>query len=71
MDETREKLAKHLADLEEQVLDQEARLPAHSVRPHQIQELERLEEERDQARAELEVYDQSQKKGGRGPAAGK
>ena len=63
MDETRDQLVQRLAELEEQVQDQEARLPAHSVRPHQIEELERLEEERDRARAELEEYDC--KKGGR------
>ncbi|MBW1989892.1 MAG: hypothetical protein JRI97_10150 [Deltaproteobacteria bacterium] len=46
---TREELEKRLKEREEAVAEQKARLPAHSIRPHQLLELERLEEERDEA----------------------
>ena len=34
-----------IQNLKEKLRDREAALPAHSVRPHQIQEIEELEEE--------------------------
>ncbi len=40
----REQLLKEIQVLKERLRDREAALPAHSVRPHQIQEIEELEE---------------------------
>ena len=40
----RERLLKELEELKARLRDREAALPAHSVRPHQIQEIEELEE---------------------------
>ncbi len=40
----REQLLKEIQELKERLRDREAALPAHSVRPHQIQEIEELEE---------------------------
>ncbi len=40
----REQLLKEIQELKERLRDREAALPAHSVRPHQIQEIEVLEE---------------------------
>ena len=40
----RQELLEVIQDLKEQLRDREAALPAHSVRPHQIQEIEELEE---------------------------
>ena len=40
----REQLLKKNQELKEKLRDREAALPAHSVRPHQIQEIETLEE---------------------------
>lgn len=42
--EKREQLAKKVQELKEKLRDREAALPAHSVRPHQILEIEELEE---------------------------
>jgi cell division protein FtsB len=56
MGETLEQLQQRLQDLEAQIEDQHARLPAHSVRPAMIQELEELEERRDALRAEIERF---------------
>ena len=39
----REQLLKEIQELKEKLRDREAALPAHSVRPHQIQEIEELE----------------------------
>ncbi len=41
----RERLLKEIEELKVKLHDREAALPAHSVRPHQIQEIEELEEE--------------------------
>jgi hypothetical protein len=41
----REQLLKDIEDLKAKLRDREAALPAHSVRPHQVQEIEELEEE--------------------------
>lgn len=43
-DANRERLLKEVQKLKEMLKDREAALPAHSVRPHQIQEIEALEE---------------------------
>lgn len=40
----RQELLEEIKNLEEKLRDREAALPAHSVRPHQIQEIEELEE---------------------------
>ena len=40
----RERLLKEIEELKAKLRDREAALPAHSVRPHQIQEIEELEE---------------------------
>ena len=40
----RQELLEVIQVLKEQLRDREAALPAHSVRPHQIQEIEELEE---------------------------
>lgn len=53
MNQRKEELEKKLSDIQERIRDQEARIPPHSVRPHQIQELENLEEERDRLLEEL------------------
>lgn len=37
-------LLEEIQNLKEKLRDREAALPAHSVRPHQIQEIEELEE---------------------------
>ncbi|MGB6376728.1 MAG: hypothetical protein WBF55_21205 [Syntrophobacteria bacterium] len=37
-------LLEEIQNLKEKLRDREAALPAHSVRPHQIQEIEKLEE---------------------------
>ncbi len=41
----REKIKKELEEKERLLQDLEASLPAHSIRPHQIQRIEELEEE--------------------------
>ena len=41
----REQLLKEIEDLKAKLGDRQAALPAHSVRPHQVQEIEELEEE--------------------------
>ncbi len=40
----RQELLEEIQNLKEKLRDREAALPAHSVRPHQIQEIEELEE---------------------------
>lgn len=47
------KLRDELAELRRRYREREASLPAHSVRPHQLIELEELEEEIDGKEAEL------------------
>ena len=39
-----QELFEEIQNLKEKLRDREAALPAHSVRPHQIQEIEELEE---------------------------
>lgn len=46
-----EERAVRIRELEEQIADMEARLPAHSVPPSMIQELEELEEELERLKA--------------------
>ena len=40
----RQELLEEIQNLKDKLLDREAALPPHSVRPHQIQEIEELEE---------------------------
>ena len=40
----REQLRKEIQALKEKLRDREAAIPPHSVRPHQLQEIEELEE---------------------------
>ena len=40
----REQLQKEIQELKERLRDRETALPPHSVKPHQIQEIEKLEE---------------------------
>ena len=40
----RERLLEDIEELKGKLLEREAALPAHSVRPHQVQEIEELEE---------------------------
>jgi len=42
--EKREQLRKEIQELKELLRDREDALPPHSMRPHQIQEIEELEE---------------------------
>jgi len=48
-----QELKNRLKALEEEIKEQEARIPAHSVRPDQLIELERLENERDTILSQL------------------
>ena len=50
----RQELLAKIETLKEKLGDREAALPAHSVRPHQIQEIEKLEEEIAEFEAKLE-----------------
>jgi hypothetical protein len=40
----RERLLKEIGELKEKLRDRQAALPAHSVRPYQLQEIEEIEE---------------------------
>jgi len=52
--DVKDKLEKEIRELEEQLKDREAALPAHSVRPHQLQIIEELEERIQQKKKDLE-----------------
>jgi phosphoribosylanthranilate isomerase len=52
----KEGLKVEILTLKEQLRDREAALPAHSIRPHQIQAIERLEEIIEQKEKELRFY---------------
>jgi archaellum component FlaC len=54
MENEKSKLEKEIKELEEQLKDREAALPAHSVRPHQLQVIEDLEEKIREKKRELE-----------------
>ncbi|MBW1981327.1 MAG: histidine kinase [Deltaproteobacteria bacterium] len=54
----RERLLQEVARVEALLQDRQAALPAHSVRPHQIQEVEELEEELSSLKKELEKLSQ-------------
>jgi chromosome segregation ATPase len=41
----RQELLEMIEELKAKLRDREAALPAHSIRPHQVQEIEELEEE--------------------------
>jgi len=50
-----ENLEKKLREVEEKLADAEGRLPAHSIRPWQMEALFELEEERDTLVAEIQA----------------
>jgi len=50
-----ENLEKKLMEVEEKLEDAEGRLPAHSIRPWQMEALFELEEERDTLVAEIQA----------------
>jgi len=50
-----ESLEKRLREVEERLADAEGRLPAHTIRPWQMEALFELEEERDTLVAEIET----------------
>ena len=50
---TRQELETELEKIEERLADAEGRMPAHSVRPHQMAALLELEEARDALLAEI------------------
>lgn len=52
---TREQLQALIAELESRLVDLQRRLPAHSVPPAMIAELDKLDEELAQARARLKA----------------
>jgi len=52
--DAKDKLEKEINELEERLKDREAALPAHSVRPHQLQIIEDLEEKILEKKKELE-----------------
>jgi septum formation inhibitor MinC len=49
-----EKLESEIKRIEDRIKEKKASLPAHSVKPEMIQELEDLEEELEKSRKELE-----------------
>jgi hypothetical protein len=49
----RERLEQEIRELEDQLKDREAALPAHSVRPNQLQIIEELEEKIEEKKKEL------------------
>ncbi|CAD7849527.1 MAG: hypothetical protein [Olavius algarvensis Delta 4 endosymbiont] len=55
-----ENLEKRLRQVEEKLEDAEGRLPAHSIRPWQMEALFELEEERDTLVAEIQTLRKNQ-----------
>ena len=55
-----ESLEKRLREVEEKLEDAEGRLPAHSIRPWQMEALFELEEERDALVAEIQTLRSNQ-----------
>jgi len=53
MTDRKEKLRAEIRRLDERIKEQKERIPPHSVKPEHIQELERLEEEREALEDEL------------------
>jgi len=53
MQERINELRERILDLQKRIEEQERRIPPHSVQPEHLQELERLEEERDTLQREL------------------
>jgi len=48
-----DELKMRIAELEREIEDAKRRLPAHSIRPHQMMEIERMEDELAELRGEL------------------
>jgi len=55
-------LKEQLQELEKKIAEQEKRIPPHSVKPEQILELERLEEERDALQEKLRSFESKETK---------
>lgn len=55
MQELMNKLRERILELQQRIEEQERRIPPHSVQPEHLQELERLEEERDAIQRELDT----------------
>jgi uncharacterized protein YdcH (DUF465 family) len=53
MTDRKEKLRAEIRRLDERIKEQKERIPPHSAKPEHIQELERLEEEREALKDEL------------------
>ena len=56
-----EDLQKEIKQLEEQLKDREKALPAHSIRPHQLQAIEELEEAIAHKKKELTAVERIEK----------
>ena len=56
----REELIEKIRELAEKLADLELKLPAHSIRPHQLQEVEEVEEELEQTKAGLKQLEESE-----------
>lgn len=54
MEERITELRERILDLQQRIEEQERRIPPHSVQPEHMQELERLEDERDALQRELD-----------------
>lgn len=55
-------LKEQFQELEKRIEEQEKRIPPHSVKPEQIMELERLEEERDVLLEKLRSFESKEPK---------
>ncbi len=54
MPDRKEELRDRIRDLDRRIEEQKQRIPPHSAKPEHIQELERLEEEREALQEELD-----------------
>ena len=54
-DENREELEKKLAKLQTELQERESSIPIHSIRPHQLIEIEELEEQIEDLKIRLEA----------------
>ena len=60
---TIETLRKEIEELENRLKDREEALPAHTIRPHQIQIIEELEEEIEEKKKQLDELERAAGKG--------
>ncbi len=54
-EEGKKRLYQELRELEQELADREAALPAHSVRPSQVMEIEDLEKKIEELRKKIEI----------------